>query len=267
MILAAAAGDLEGAQPVAEAGAVDQRPAALEAEQHRAAEGVAAAGRIDDLGRRDAGDDRLLALLPDLAALRAERDDDAAQVRARHRLDRAAGALGEHLRLVVVDGDPGRAVDEGAQLLAVEHRQALAGIEDERHAGVGELARMVEHGAASVGRDDRDADVGARRHGGLVRPLHRAGMERRDLVVVEVGDDEGLRREGLGDLADVLGGRSPRAQPRQVVAAVGADGGDDDRLAAERGEVVGDVAGAAAELAPQASAPGTTRSARAAGSA
>jgi hypothetical protein len=43
-------------------------------------------------------------------------------------------------------------------------------------------------------------------------------MERRDLVVVVVGDDERLRREGLGDLADVLGRRSPRAQPRQVVA-------------------------------------------------
>src|SRR6187399_2536907 len=151
MILAAAAGDLEGAQSVAEAGAVDQRPAALEAEQHRAAKGVAAAGRIDDLGRRDAGDDSLFALLPDLAALCAEGDDDAAQVRARHCLDRAAGALGEHLRLVVVDGDPGGAVDERTQLLAVEHGQALARIEDERYAGSGELACMVEHGAASVG--------------------------------------------------------------------------------------------------------------------
>ena len=72
MILAAAAGDLEGAQPVAEAGAVDQRPAALETEEHRAAKGVAATGRNDDFVRRDAGNERLFSQLPDLAALCAE---------------------------------------------------------------------------------------------------------------------------------------------------------------------------------------------------
>src|SRR5213593_4035190 len=100
MILAAPAGDLERSQPVAEAGTVDERPAALEAEQHGAAKGVAAPRWIDDLGRLDAGNDRLLALLPHLAAVGCERHDDAAQVRARHRLDRAAGSLGKHLRLV-----------------------------------------------------------------------------------------------------------------------------------------------------------------------
>src|SRR3954452_18960607 len=103
MILSAAARDLERAEPVAEASAIGQRPAALEPEQHGAAEGVAAAGRIDDLGGDDAGNRCLRALLPALAASGAERDDDAAQVRPRHLLDRAAGALDQHLRLVVVD--------------------------------------------------------------------------------------------------------------------------------------------------------------------
>ncbi len=42
-----------------------------------------------------------------------------------------------------------------------------------------------------------------------------------------------------------------RSRGVEVFAAVGADGRDDDRLAAESCEVVGDVAGAAAELAPQ----------------
>src|SRR3954452_21869183 len=103
MILAAAARDLERAEAVAEARAVGERQAPLEAEQHRGAEGVAAACRDDDLGRCDPRNRRLLSLLPDLASLGAERDDDSREVRARQRLDRATGALGEHLRLVVVD--------------------------------------------------------------------------------------------------------------------------------------------------------------------
>ncbi len=76
-------------------------------------------------------------------------------------------------------------------------------------------------------------------------------MKRRDLVVVEVGDDEGLRREAVADALDVAGRRAPAAQAREVFVAVAADRGEDDRLAAERGQVVGDVAGAAAELASQ----------------
>ncbi len=47
------------------------------------------------------------------------------------------------------------------------------------------------------------------------------------------------------------GRRAPRTEAREVFVTVAADGGEDDRLTAERGEVVGDVAGAAAELAPQ----------------
>src|SRR6185312_1793933 len=132
MILAAAARDLERAEPVAETGAVGERPAALEAVEEGGAKCIAAAGGIDHLGGDDARDRGADALLPELAAVRAEGDDDAAQVRARHLLDRTTRALDQHLRLVVVDRDPARAVDERAQLVAVEHRQALAGIEDER---------------------------------------------------------------------------------------------------------------------------------------
>ena len=75
-----------------------------------------------------------------------------------------AGALAQHLGLVVVDRDPARLLDEAAQLGAVEHRQALARIEDERDAGGGELRGVLQHRVAAVGRDDADAQVGARRH-------------------------------------------------------------------------------------------------------
>ena len=176
---------------------------------------------------------------------------DAAQVRTRHGLDRSASALGQHLRLVVVDRDPGGALDEGAQLRAVEHRQPLARIEDEGHRRRGELLGVLEHGRAPVGGDDGDAQVGASWHRGFVRPLHGARVKGGDLVVLAVGDDEGLRRERIGHGAHVLGAGTPGAQPGEVAVAVAADGRQHDRFAAERGEVVGDVAGAAAELATQ----------------
>jgi hypothetical protein len=83
----------------------------------------------------------------------------------------------------------------------------------------------------------------------LVRMHHRAGVEGGDLVVVEVGGDEGLRGEAAGDRRTW----SRRCRARRAArgrAGVVADGGHDQRLAAEQLEVVGDVAGAAAELAP-----------------
>src|SRR4051812_34923997 len=74
-VLRAAAGDLGGTDAVAQLGAAGERPALLEAEQHRAAPRVAAAGGVDHgigLDRRDMG---LLAGGPDIAALGPERDD------------------------------------------------------------------------------------------------------------------------------------------------------------------------------------------------
>jgi hypothetical protein len=52
------------------------------------------------------------------------------------------------------------------QFLAVEHRQPLAGVEDEGHAGVGELLRVLQHAVAAVRRDDAERRVPARRRPG-----------------------------------------------------------------------------------------------------
>ena len=62
MVLAAAARDLQRAEPVAELGAALQRPAALEPVEQRGAKGVAAAGRVDHLVGRDARHMRALAV-------------------------------------------------------------------------------------------------------------------------------------------------------------------------------------------------------------
>ena len=107
--------------------------------------------------KRRPGHVRAFAVLPQLAAVGAQRDDHAAQIRrARQRFHRAAQPLAEHAALVVVDRDPAGLAGEAAQLLAAEHRQALAGVEDEGDAGGLEFARMLQHAVAAVGRDDRE---------------------------------------------------------------------------------------------------------------
>ena len=108
-------------------------------------------------------------------------------------LERNAGALGEEPALVVVDGEKGRGVDHLEELGPREQRQALAGIEHEGHLRVGELLDVRAHAVAAVRRDDAEPDVVDIADAILVRRVHRPGMERGDLVVVEVGDDERLR--------------------------------------------------------------------------
>ena len=79
--------------------------------------------------------------------------------------------------------------------------------------------RMLDHGLAAVGRDDPELDPARPASATLVevRVLHRTRMKRRDLIVVEVGGDEGLGRKGVGDDPDV-----PRVQAERLKArAVG----------------------------------------------
>jgi hypothetical protein len=78
-----------------------------------------------------------------------------------------------------------------------------------------------------------------------------APVERGDLVVVGVGDDDRLRGVAVLDRQDEFRIRAPAAKPRDVVRAVGADRGHHERFAAQVAQGVGDVAGTAAELAPQ----------------
>ena len=94
MVLAAAARNLEGADAVAERHATHERPTSLQPVKQRGTERIAAAGGVDDLGRRDTADVSAHPLLPQVASLRAERDDDAFQMRARQRFEGLAGGRG-----------------------------------------------------------------------------------------------------------------------------------------------------------------------------
>ena len=136
-----------------------------------------------------------------------------------------------------------------AQLLGAEHRQPLAGVEDERDAGRGELLGMRDHALAAIGRDDADADVGGVAHCVAMREAHRARMECGDLVVVKVGGDEGLAREGAVDHGHVRAVDAALVHPPRIGAEVLAHRAHGHGAPAEELEVVGDVAGAAAELA------------------
>src|SRR3546814_15290283 len=69
--------------------------------------------------------------------LAAERDDQGLDLGS-DLVQRPAGALRQCLGLVVVDGDVAGLVDERTGFLAVEQRDALSWIENERNAGIGE---------------------------------------------------------------------------------------------------------------------------------
>src|SRR2546427_5666844 len=69
-------------------------------------------------------------------------------------LQAPARALAEHAGLVVVHGHPVSLLDEAAQLLSIEHGQALAWIEHKGNAGRLELLSMLEHGLAAIGRNE-----------------------------------------------------------------------------------------------------------------
>jgi hypothetical protein len=80
---------------------------------------------------------------------------------------------------------------------------------------------------------------------------HRARVERRDLVVVGVRDDDGLGRVGVLREKDAARVDAQRAQALEIGRAVVAERGQNDGLAAERPQRVGDVPGAPAVFALQ----------------
>src|SRR5271167_1351782 len=74
-------------------------------------------------------------------------------------------------------------------------------------------------------------------------------MKGGDLIVIEVGGDESLRREGSIDHFDVLDGDSLRLHAFLVWPKIMTGGGHDKAAFAEQFQSIGDVRGAAAELA------------------
>ena len=168
-----------------------------------------------------------------------------------HCVHRPAGLLLHELPFIVVHGDPARLRNEALQVVRLEHGQPLPGIKDERNARGGKIGRMLNHAAAAVGGDDADGDAARVRHAIDVRVLHRAGMKRRDLIVVPVGGDEGLGGVlGLDDL-DVIARHAGFNHPLRIGIEVPPRGRHRKGRITEQAQVVGDVARTAAEFAPE----------------
>ena len=249
MVLRAALLDLDRAHQRAQTAGARPVPSVGNAVKQSGPVGVAAARRIEDRARLHDRDFVALAFAIDHRALRAEGEHQRLHV-SRHGLEAHAGFLFEQLALVVVDRDVVGQPDELGKFAGREHRQPLAGIEHERDACLGALARVLQHAVLAIGRDDRELRAERRVDAVLVREVHRAGVERDDLVVVEVGGDERLRSELPGDLAQMLRRQALRIESFEVRGDVLADRGHDHRVAAEQPEVVADIGGATAVLAP-----------------
>ena len=86
----------------------------------------------------------------------------------------------------------------------------------------------------------------------VLPPSASARVEGGDLVVVVVGGDEGLRGEQLVDHLHLFHVDALFREPFAVRTEILAHRGHRDRVAAQQLEVVGDVAGAAAEFAAHA---------------
>lgn len=115
--------------------------------------------------------------------------------------------------------------------------------------GPGELGRVLQHALAPVRADDAEGDARHVLHVVLVAAHHRAGVEGGDLVVVVVGGDERLRSEQLVDHLHLVQADALLDEMLAVGAEVLPHRGHRHRVAAQQLEVVGDVVGAAAELA------------------
>ena len=119
------------------------------------------------------------------------------------------------------------------QLLAVEHRQALPRVEHEGNAGRRKLLSVFEHRPATVRRNDTQPDIAISRHAVDVSVFHGTGMKRGDLVVVEIGRDISLRREGLGDLGHMAQVQALSLQPAAIGRKIPPNGRHDQRLFAQ----------------------------------
>jgi hypothetical protein len=163
-------------------------------------------------------------------------------------LDAASGALAQQPGLVVVDRHVVGQLQTPQEFHAIEHGQALARVEDEGDAGLVELAGVLQHALAAVGGHDAQGDAAGIGDLVLVGMVHGARMEGGDLVVGQVGGDEGLGGEGPRNLRGYGSGpcRTGSAGPGRAASS--------PTVAMITGSppssfmVVGDVAGAAAEF-------------------
>src|SRR5574343_1237891 len=189
MVLAATMGNLDRAHDRRQSSGRRPVQAIGDAVEQAGVICIAAAGRVNDLVGLDAGDVITLAGV-DFGAFATTGNDQRLHL-AGQLLQAVPGAVAEQFGLVVVEAGIVGQAHEIHQLVTAEHRHALTRIEDERHAGFGEVAGVLHHPLATVRCDNAQLGTGT---GHLVqmREPHRPGVEGGDLVIVEVGRNEGL---------------------------------------------------------------------------
>ena len=239
--------DLERAHQVADAANRHPLIAFHDAVDQARAECIATAGRIGDaalVGRRNI---ERLAIDMDLCALRAAGRDVGLDPAGDIRLIPACAFL-QQVRFVVIDRDVIGLLDEMAQFLAVEQRHGLARVEDEGNAALTKLAGILQHAVAPIWTDDAKLDAFDVAHVVFVGAHHCAWMEGGDLVVVQIGGDEGLGGEQVGEFLDLAEWNSAFLEMLAIRPEILADGCHGQRISTEQLEVVGDIAGAAAKF-------------------
>ena len=157
-----------------------------------------------------------------------------------------SGLLPDQLELVVVADDEMRADDAVFELGARHARALLAGVEDVRDAQRAALLGVLHHRAGIVRRNDGQPALPCRAKRQLPGVGHRAGIERRDLVVLHIGAAEKRRREFPRDLHDERRVDAGRLEPLPVLAEVFSRRGHQARALAEQRERVRDIRRAAA---------------------
>ena len=250
VVLRPLGGHFQCPHAVAQGRTAGQIPALQQTKQQSTAPRIATPGGIDHGLGGHGGHLHGLALLPDLAALCAQRHDQAlhlvgqgAQIQPR--------ALAEHLGLVVVYRHPAGLLDKGEQFLPIEHGQALAGVKHKGDARRMQLGRVLEHGIASIRGDDGDFCPQAGINRVQVRVVHGPGVKGGDLVVVPVGHDHGLGGVAVRHLPNAMGRNAQVLQALHILHTVLAHGGHGHGLTAQQVQAVSNIACAATKIAAQ----------------
>ncbi len=108
---------------------------------------------------------------------------------------------------------------------------------------------MAEHAITTIGRNDAQCDVVNARYINALRLKHRARVETRDLVVVEIGRDVTVSRERAGDVCQRI---QPNAKARHaltILRPIVTHRRANDRRSAEQIQRVRDISRTAAKLA------------------
>ena len=250
MVLGARAPGLDGAEQGRQPARVLPIPSSHNTVGKASPERVAAAGGIHDFFGPRGRNGFVVPGQMDHGSLRARGDDQGVRLRTDSLVVPARGAH-QHFRFVAVHRNPVGHADEFAQFRAAELSKPLAGIEQERDSGIAHLRRVVQHGLAAVRRNQTQLRFGFRRQPLAVGLVHGAGVEGGDLVIVQIGNDVGLRGELIGQFADQRRVQSQLLDAAAVASEIAACGGQHQGPFAQQRQVVGDIAGAAAEFPPQ----------------